>query len=134
MFHHIITTVLGISLTIAFADSTSFAAQKPVAPIKSKKATSIFKPGVPLKTVGGENIGSDAYATPHLADVDGDGHWDLIVGNFMNHTVPKTKEKKRSICGTVHWHRNLSTKGIPKFGKKQEFKTVSNKPVAAHNW
>lgn len=52
---------------------------------------------VPLRTIDGALIESRHFCTPTVADIDGDGQEDLIVGQFMP--------------GTVIWYRNTADQG-----------------------
>lgn len=93
----------------------------------------LFKPPVMLFTVDGKKpIDTDGYAVPQIADIDGDGKWDLMVGSFMNHHV--WTNQRRSLFGTVDWYKNSAATGTPKLSKKMPFKTVAGKPVCVSNW
>jgi hypothetical protein len=54
--------------------------------------------------VGGEQAIPDKHAAPAVADWDGDGKWDLIVGGQN---------------GAVYWMRNTGTRGKPEFKTRE---------------
>ena len=66
-------------------------------PIFSGDSNQVNVDGEPLKVTG--------HASPVVADWDGDGIWDLIVG---------------SSDGSVGWYKNTGSKGSPEFGGRQE--------------
>ncbi|MDA8564121.1 hypothetical protein N9L06_06675 [Mariniblastus sp.] len=72
-----------------------------------------FNSGMMLQA-GGEPIAveSPGYACPTIADVDGDGVDDLVVGQFNG--------------GKMHFYRNLSAAdGLPKYASQQWISTGS---------
>jgi len=72
-------------------------------------------------TAGGTVIdtGKDiAHAGPLLADYDGDGKPDLLVGNFKGH---------------IQVYRNVGTRVTPEF-KDEGLLSVNGEPVLIHNW
>jgi hypothetical protein len=76
----------------------------------------------PVKlTAGGEPVDTGkfiAHAGPLLADYDGDGKPDLLVGNFKGH---------------IQLYKNVGTREAPEF-KDEGLLSVGGEPVLIHNW
>ncbi len=74
----------------------------------------------PYQVLCGEqplDVGDDmGYATPFMADMDGDGLRDLLVGVFG-----KGMKKKGDLAATLRVYKNLGKKGEPKFASFEYF-------------
>ncbi len=74
----------------------------------------------PFQVLSGEqplDVGDDVgFAAPFMADMDGDGLRDLLVGVFG-----KGVEKKGDLAATLRVYKNLGKKGKPKFDGFQYF-------------
>lgn len=62
----------------------------------------------------GSGLKEDSHTNPVVADWDGDGLWDLVVGAGN---------------GSVSWYRNVGTKQQPKFGARNELVGAADKSI-----
>ncbi|MCL6502899.1 MAG: VCBS repeat-containing protein [Pirellulales bacterium] len=72
-------------------------------------------PPVRLEAADGVIDAEIGHAAPYLADIDGDGLADLLVGQFGG--------------GKLRWYRNVGTSGAPKFAGSAWVK-AAGKPAA----
>lgn len=113
--------VLGILTTVGCSSSEtdSLTSARPEPQLKLPDVPESkyqFAPGEML-LAGGEPIAVDSpgYACPTIADVDGDGVDDLVVGQFRS--------------GKMHYCRNVASAGdVPKYADRQWIKT-GDKPA-----
>ena len=100
-----------------FAASLVLAGAAPAAdrdsPTRLAKPVRLIADGVPIDT--GEHI---AHSGPLLADYDGDGKQDLLVGNFRGH---------------VQLYKNVGSNQEPKFTSDGLLK-AQGQTVRIHNW
>lgn len=82
-----------------------------------------------LRSLDGRLIDTEYFSVPTVADIDGDGKRDLVVGQFMNYKTPNGGS-----AGTVRWYRNESQGDeLPTYGSGVNLK--SNKGLLyAANW
>lgn len=73
----------------------------------------------PIRSVDGKLIDTEYWSIPTVADIDGDGRQDLIVGQFMNHKAPwlrKLDQGGSGSSGTARWYRNeAASQALPVF-------------------
>ena len=88
-----------------------------------------------MKTADGGLIDTEYYSIPTVADIDGDGKSDLVVGQFMNHDGPWLRKPGGSGCaGTARWYRNESQGAeLPSYASGVDLKSDSGLLYAA-NW
>lgn len=87
----------------------------------------------PLRTVDGKIIESDRWSVPTVADIDGDGKQDLIVGQFMNHKMRREGTDQLGFGGTVRWYRNQAKGGVAEYLAGVDIKSDDGLMSAA-NW
>lgn len=82
-----------------------------------------------LKSIEGKIIDTPYFSVPTVADIDGDGKNDLLVGQFMNFKTPDGGS-----AGTVRWYRNESADDAPPtYASGANLKSASSLLYAA-NW
>lgn len=88
---------------------------------------------IPLRTADGKIIESHDWSVPTVADIDGDGRQDLVVGQFMNHKVPLEGTDRLGSAGTVRWYRNGAKLGAAQYAPGVDLKCDDGLLYAA-NW
>lgn len=75
-------------------------------PVFAAESQQVESDGSPLK--------EDSHTNPVVADWDGDGLWDLVVGAGN---------------GSVSWYRNVGTKKLPKLGARNELVGAADESI-----
>ncbi|MEN8775307.1 MAG: hypothetical protein ABF379_03490 [Akkermansiaceae bacterium] len=82
-----------------------------------------------LKSIDGKLIDTEYFSVPTIADIDGDGKNDIVVGQFMNCQRPGGGS-----AGSVRWYRNESKNDeLPTYTSGVDLKSESGL-VYADNW
>jgi hypothetical protein len=90
---------------VALGTSISYAQETSVSIDNDKKENAIqFEEAVQLK-IGDQPVKVEApgYACPSLADMDGDGHKDLLVGQFMGGKIKVYTNDGKNNFATGEW-------------------------------
>ncbi len=101
----------------------------------ARESSGEFDAPVLLRSLDGELIDSKRWSIPTVADIDGDGKNDVVVGQFMNHNAPWLRKPGGSGCsGTARWYRNESKSGaLPTYAPGVDLEAEGGLLYAA-NW
>ena len=92
-------------------------------------ASQELEPPILLRSIDGKLIDTEYFSVPTVADIDGDGKSDLVVGQFMNCRRPSGGS-----AGSVRWYRNQSKNDdLPTYAAGVDLKSETGL-VYADNW
>jgi hypothetical protein len=109
----------GIDAGVAEDSGESPLAHKPAS---APPAGYLFEPPIRLEAAGAPiAVDSPGYACPTMADVDGDGKQDLVVGQFSD--------------GAMRWFRNIATASqVPELSSGEWINCDGEKAVVPGVW